>query len=78
MITVESKGGPIQTLQVCDLSRLDSNDIIIADTKGLVTVFHNEQIIYRKAVSDGCIKCLQVQKDQRMYLQKVLERKKRE
>ncbi|KAK2169609.1 hypothetical protein LSH36_8g01061 [Paralvinella palmiformis] len=61
--TLESKGGPIQTLMIHDVTKLAHNDIIVADSRGMVTIFSNEQILTRKAVSEHCIQCIGIQKD---------------
>ena len=62
-MSLETKGGPIQTLAVHDVTRLSASDLIVADSRGRVTVFCNDQILCRKAVSEHCIECLQILQD---------------
>lgn len=60
---LDSKGGPIQALSVHNVTRFSSNDVLVADSQGTVTVFCNEQILHRKRISDSSINCLQVEQD---------------
>ena len=59
----ETKGGPIQTVRVDDVTKLSASDLVVADSRGIVTIFCNEQILTRKVVSEHCIHCLQVDRD---------------
>lgn len=59
----ETKGGPIQSLVVHDVTKLSSSDIVISDSRGFVTVFCNEQILARKVVTDRCICSLLLDSD---------------
>lgn len=60
---LESKGGPIQTLTIHDVTRFFSNDLIVADSRGTLTVFSNGQIVSRQVVSDCALRCLLVEHD---------------
>lgn len=51
MNTLETKGGPIQSQLIHDTTRLNGVDIVVADSRGLVTLFSNGQILKRKQVS---------------------------
>jgi len=62
-VSFETKGGPIQSLVVHDVTKLSSCDIVIGDSRGFVTVFCNEQILARKVVTDRCICCLLLDSD---------------
>lgn len=59
----ETKGGPIQALLVSDVTKLNTEDLVIGDSRGIVTVFSNGQILERKVASEHCILCLEVEKD---------------
>ena len=72
MFTLESKGGPVQCMAVDDVTRLHSKDVVVADSKGMVTIFHKRQILRRKAVSDDAIHCIAVQKDACKLFEKVM------
>jgi hypothetical protein len=71
VLVLESKGGPIQAVVLHDVTRLGggdrggTQDVLVADARGTVTVFSNEQILSRRAVSQQCIPCLVVQQDKR-------------
>lgn len=60
---LETKGGPIQNLLLHDVTRFFNNDVIVADSKGTVTVFCNEQILNRKSLSDQCLHFLKVEQN---------------
>ncbi|XP_014666633.1 PREDICTED: uncharacterized protein LOC106808427 isoform X2 [Priapulus caudatus] len=60
---LDSKGGPIQMMAVHDVTRFSSNDLLVADSHGTLTVFCNEQILHRQRLSDSSINCLQVEQD---------------
>lgn len=59
----ETKGGPIQALLVSDVTKLNSEDLVVGDSRGVITVFSNGQILERKVASEYCILCLEVEKD---------------
>ena len=54
LLTLESKGGPIQAVALHDVTRLGNKDVVVTDSRGMVTVFSNEQILTRRAVSQHC------------------------
>ncbi|KAL3874778.1 hypothetical protein ACJMK2_037747 [Sinanodonta woodiana] len=62
-LTLETKGGSIQTLTVHDLTKFYNNDVIVGDSCGMLTVFCNRQILCRSSLSDDSINCLQIDKD---------------
>ena len=64
----ETKGGPIQSLVVHDVTKLSSRDIVIGDSRGFVTVFCNEQILARKVITDRCICSLLLDSDASKFL----------
>lgn len=59
----ETKAGPIQTVLVHDITKLNSDDLVVGDSRGIVTVFSKGQILVRKVASEYCIHCLQAEKD---------------
>ena len=76
MVTsLETKGGAIQNVSIWDVTKFYANDVIVVDNKGTATVFCNEQILVRKAVSEHCVHCLQIQQDPRKYLQVYCDKK---
>lgn len=64
---METKSGPIQCMAVQDVTKFYHNDLIVADSCGMMTVFCNQQILFRQNVSDSCINCIQVQTNTSMY-----------
>lgn len=68
----ETKAGPIQTVLVHDVTKLNSDDLVVGDSRGIVTVFSKGQILVRKVASEYCIHCLQAEKDASEWSQKVL------
>ncbi|XP_071962819.1 uncharacterized protein [Antedon mediterranea] len=62
-LSLETKGGPIQSLMAFDVSKLGSTDLISADSRGMVTIFCNGQISARKSLSKDSVSCLQVDHD---------------
>ena len=65
---METKGGPIQHVHLYNVTCLTSDDVVVADSKGLVTVFHDGQILMRKPVSAHNIAALQIEKDASKYV----------
>ncbi len=61
--SLETKGGSIQDVAIKDVTKFYANDVVVVDNKGTATVFCNEQILARKAVSEHCLHCLQIQQD---------------
>ena len=55
LIKLETKGGPVQTLCLHDVTKFGSVDLIVGDSKGMLTFFGNKQILYKMAISEGCI-----------------------
>lgn len=62
-VTLETKSGPIQTMAIEDITRFYHNDLVVADSCGMMTVFCNQQILCRQSVSDACINFIQVEVD---------------
>ncbi|KAK6181205.1 hypothetical protein SNE40_009114 [Patella caerulea] len=62
-VVLESKSGPIQTMCVHDITKFYHNDLLVADSQGLLTVFCNKQILSRQTISTDCINSLQVLQD---------------
>ena len=48
---------------VHDVTKLNSDDLVVGDSRGIVTVFSKGQILVRKVASEYCIHCLQAEKD---------------
>lgn len=63
LIKLETKGGPVQTLCLHDVTKFGSVDLIVADSKGTLTFFGNKQILYKMTISEGCISALAVDID---------------
>ncbi|XP_053405304.1 uncharacterized protein LOC123566151 isoform X2 [Mercenaria mercenaria] len=62
-ILLETKGGPIQTMAVHDVTKFYNDDLVTGDSVGMVTVFCNQQILCRHSLARDSIKCLQIHKD---------------
>ena len=62
-LSLETKGGPVQSLVLDDVTKFGSIDLISGDSKGTVTIFCNGQILNRQSVSGYSINCLQVDKN---------------
>lgn len=60
---LESKGGPIQVIALHDVTKFGSVDIITGDSRGLMTILSNGQILDRQHVSDHSINSLKVDED---------------
>lgn len=60
-VIMETKSGPIQCMAVQDVTKFYHNDLIVADSCGMMTIFCNQQILCRQSVSDSCINCVQTQ-----------------
>lgn len=60
-VIMETKSGPIQCMAVQDVTKFYHNDLIVADSTGMMTIFCNQQILCRQSVSDSCINCVQTQ-----------------
>jgi len=67
-ISLETKSGPIQTMAIHDVTRFYHNDLIVADSCGIMTVFCNQQILCRKSVAKDSINYLQVEQDKSKYI----------
>jgi hypothetical protein len=65
---LETKGGPIQTAAIHNVTKFVSNDLIVGDSRGMLTVFSNGQILSRQTLSDNSIQCLQVEEDASKYI----------
>lgn len=61
--SLETKGGSIQKLVIHNVTKFHANDLIVADSRGTVTVLCNGQILTRKAISQHALQCLQVDED---------------
>lgn len=62
-ILLETKGGPIQTMAIHDVTKFYNDDLVTGDSVGVVTVFCNQQILCRHSLAKDSIKCLQIHKD---------------
>ncbi|XP_071833588.1 uncharacterized protein [Apostichopus japonicus] len=60
---LESKGGPIQSLTLHDVTKFGSIDVISGDSRGTMTILSNGQILDRRHLSDHSINSLQVDED---------------
>jgi hypothetical protein len=60
---LETKGGPVATMCLHDVTKFASVDLIVADSKGTLTFFGNKQILYKMMISEGCISALAVDID---------------
>lgn len=61
--SLETKGGPIQCMVIHDVTKFYSNDIVVGDSQGTLTVFCNEQILNRRSLSNHSIDCLLIEQD---------------
>lgn len=66
---LESKGGPIQSLTLHDVTKFGSIDVISGDSRGTMTILSNGQILDRRHLSDHSINSLQVDEDLGEYLE---------
>lgn len=62
-LVLETKGGPIQTMAIHDVTKFYNNDLVTGDSVGMVTVFCNQQILCRHTLAKDSIRCLQIHKD---------------
>ncbi|XP_041353691.1 uncharacterized protein LOC121371685 [Gigantopelta aegis] len=62
-LTLETKSGPVQTMTIHDITKFYHKDLIVGDSKGILTIFCNQQILSRQSVSGNSINCLQVSHD---------------
>ncbi|KAL4237600.1 hypothetical protein ACF0H5_002314 [Mactra antiquata] len=62
-ILLETKGGPIQTMAIHDVTKFYDNDLVTGDSVGMMTIFCNQQILCRHRVAKDSIRCLLVHKD---------------
>ncbi|XP_072023306.1 uncharacterized protein [Amphiura filiformis] len=62
-LCLETKGGPLQSLVLDDVTKFGSTDVISGDSRGTVTIFCNGQILNRQSVSGYSVNCLQVDKN---------------
>ena len=60
---METKSGPIQHICLHNVTRLDSVDLVVSDSRGIVTVFHKDQLLTPRAVSTHNVTALQIQQD---------------
>ncbi|XP_014767833.1 uncharacterized protein LOC106867466 [Octopus bimaculoides] len=63
-IILETKSGPIQSMVVHDVTKFYDQDLIVADSLGMLTIFCNQQILSRQKLSNGAISHLQIRTDQ--------------
>ncbi|OWF43528.1 hypothetical protein KP79_PYT09512 [Mizuhopecten yessoensis] len=61
--TLETKSGPIQAMAIHDVTKFYHNDLIVADSCGIMTVFCSQQILCRQSIAESSISSIQVDKD---------------
>ncbi|XP_070577115.1 uncharacterized protein [Ptychodera flava] len=61
--TLETKGGPIQSLLLHDITKFGSIDLLVGHSGGVITIFCNEQIVNRCSFSEQSVDELQVDHD---------------
>jgi len=64
-LVLETKGGPVHALVAHNVTRFYVKDLVCASSRGVMTVFCNEQIICRQRLSDRCLECATVHEDSR-------------
>lgn len=57
----------MQTLCLQDVTKFGSVDLIVGDSKGTLTFFGNKQILYKMAISEGCISAVTTDIDAGRY-----------
>ncbi|XP_052768828.1 uncharacterized protein LOC128209049 [Mya arenaria] len=62
-IFLETKGGPIQSIAIHDVTKFYNDDIVAGDSVGMVTIFCNRQILTRHSLSKNSIHCLNIHKN---------------
>jgi len=60
----ETKGDALQAMVIHDVTKVHANDLITCDSRGLLTVFCNGQILSRLNLSNESLDCLQVSQEQ--------------
>eukprot|EP00794_Sanderia_malayensis_P020171 gene20171-22146_t len=60
---LETKAGPIQTLDLENLTNFNSIDVVSGDSRGMLTIFTNNQILSRRSLLDGNITSVLIDKD---------------
>ncbi|XP_071501440.1 uncharacterized protein [Diadema antillarum] len=63
ILSLETKGGPIQAMVVHNVANFGSLELITADSRGTVTIFGKQQILDKRSVSDHALNSLQVDMD---------------
>ncbi|XP_022091016.1 uncharacterized protein LOC110979489 isoform X2 [Acanthaster planci] len=62
-LCLETKGGPVQSLVLADITRFSEADLIAGDSRGTMTIFCNGQILSRQSLSGHSLGHLQVDTD---------------
>ncbi|XP_038066136.1 uncharacterized protein LOC119736180 [Patiria miniata] len=62
-LCLETKGGPVQSLVLADITRFSTADLVAGDSRGTMTIFCNGQILSRQSLSEHSLGCLQVDAD---------------
>ncbi|XP_071802881.1 uncharacterized protein [Asterias amurensis] len=60
---LETKGGPVQSLVLADITHFSTADLIAGDSRGTMTIFCNGQILSRQSISELSLNFLQVDTD---------------
>ncbi|XP_066911049.1 uncharacterized protein [Clytia hemisphaerica] len=59
----ETKGGPINSLVTSNVTKFSSEDVIVGDSKGLLTILTNGQILKRTQICDSKINAITLDVD---------------
>lgn len=54
----ETKGGPIHSLVSCNVAKFSSEDVLVGDTNGLLTIITNGQILKRTQLCNSKINAM--------------------
>ncbi|XP_077864162.1 uncharacterized protein LOC100373710 [Saccoglossus kowalevskii] len=60
---LETKGGPIQSILLHDVTKFGSTDLLVGHSGGMVTVFCNEQIFSRCSITENSVDNLEIDHD---------------
>ncbi|XP_065062402.1 uncharacterized protein LOC135689174 isoform X2 [Rhopilema esculentum] len=61
--SLETKSGPIQRICFENVTNFNSTDILVGDSKGMLTIFTNNQILSRRSLIQSSIASITIEKD---------------
>ena len=64
----ETKGGPIHSLVSCNVAKFSSEDVLVGDTNGLLTIITNGQILKRTQLCNSKINAMVLDVDSGIFI----------